>query len=181
MTGGDYDETLNLAKNTTCKRLFLAVIFCLVSVVGWKPVAYGDLPNAPKGGMRQTGGGFFTGSADDAYSAIRRSSCDVACIAENTGIKASNIQKVKDHLFHQEHLLDRYVDLGVPAQMRRFDSDLGIANAWKRLETGTHTPADLQLLRHEAAEAHLMRRWGDPSYSRAHNRAQQRFPAPPLD
>lgn len=86
---------------------------------------------------------------------------------------------MKDHLFYQEHLLDRYVDHGVPAEMRRFHSDLGIANAWKRLEAGTHTPSDLQLLRHEAAESHLMRRWADPSYNRAHNRAQQRYPYQP--
>lgn len=132
-------------------------------------------------GLKQAGSKFFTGSADEAYEAIRRSTTDVATIAENTGIKASNIQNVKDHLFHQEHVLDRYVDLGVPAEMRRFDSDRAIAEAWKRLENGTHTPGDLQLLRHEAAESHLMRRWNDPSYSRAHDRAEVRFPAPPLD
>jgi hypothetical protein len=79
-----------------------------------------------------------------------------------------------------QHLLDRYTDLGVPAEMSRFDSDIGIANAWKRLEQGTYAPADIQLLRHEAAESHLMRLWDDPSYNRAHNRAQQRYPAPSL-
>jgi len=136
---------------------------------------------APGGKMSETGAGFFTGSADEAYEAIRADSEDVATIARNTGIKPANIRKVKDHLFHQEHLLDRYIDLGVPTEMRRFDSDLSIANAWKRLKQGTHTQADLQLLRHEAAEAHLMRRWGYPSYSRSHYRAQQRFPAPPLE
>ena len=52
------------------------------------------------------------------------------------GCKAVNIQKIKQHLFYEEHLLDRYVELGVPAIMQRFDSDLGIANTWKRLEQG---------------------------------------------
>ena len=131
--------------------------------------------NTPSIG-RHTGGDFFTGSADEAYDAIRASSGDVNAIAQNTGIKPQNIQKVKDHVFYNEHLLDRYVDYGEPAVMGRFDSDLGQANAWKRLESGTHTPADLQFLRHEAAEAHLMQRWNDPSYTRAHNRAQQRYP-----
>ena len=84
-------------------------------------------------------------------------------------------------MFYEEHLLDRYVKLGVPAVMQRFDSDLGIANAWKRLEQGHVTEADRQLLRHEAAEAHLMRKWRDPSYHRAHTRAQRRFPAPKLE
>ena len=41
--------------------------------------------------------------------------------------------------------------------------------------------ADRQLLRHEAAEAFLMRWWHDPSYHRAHTRAQRRFPAPDLE
>jgi hypothetical protein len=97
------------------------------------------------------------------------------------GIKPTNIQKVKQHLFYAEHLLDRYVHVGVPAEMRRFDSDLGIANAWKRLEQGNETAADRQLLRHEAAEAYLMRKWHDQSYNRAHTRVQKRFPAPHLE
>lgn len=79
------------------------------------------------------------------------------------------------------HLLDRYVALGVPAVMQRFDSDLGIANAWHRLVQGNFTASDLQLLRHEIAEAYLMRKWQDPSYHRAHTRAQCRFPAPMLE
>jgi hypothetical protein len=85
-------------------------------------------------GFPQTGGSDYTGSADEAYEAIRQRTTDVETIARNTGIKPENIQKVKDHIFYEEHLLDRYVDVGVPAEMRRFDSELGIANAWKRLE-----------------------------------------------
>lgn len=132
-------------------------------------------------GFPQTGGSYYTGSADEAYEAIRQSTTDVETIARNTGIKPENIQKVKDHIFHEAHLLGRYVDVGVPAEMRRFDSELGIANAWKRLEQGTFTEADRQLLRHEAAEAYLMRKWQDPSYNRAHTRTQKRFPAPYLE
>ena len=118
-------------------------------------------------------------SADARYDEIRNSRSDVDAIARNTGIKPANIRKVKDHLFHDTHWKDRYVDLGVPAVAERFDSDLGIARAWERLTTGTFTPADLQLLRHEAAEANRTRRWG-PGYSRAHDAAEARYPAPPL-
>ena len=82
--------------------------------------------------------------------------------------------------FQEEHLLDRYTAYGVPAVMRRFDSDLAIARAWWRLEAGTFPPADMQLLRHEAAEAWYMRRHG-PSYNAAHNAAQRRYPAPILE
>ena len=108
-------------------------------------------------GFPQTGGRYYTGSADEAYEAIRQSTSDVETIARNTGIKPENIQKVKNHIFHEEHLLDRYVDVGVPTEMQRFDSELGIANASKRLEQWTFTEADRQLSRHEAAEAYLMR------------------------
>lgn len=70
-------------------------------------------------------------SADERYEAIRASPTDVAEIANNIGIKLENIQKVKDHLFHNEHLLDRYTDLGEPAVMARFDSSKAIARVWE--------------------------------------------------
>jgi hypothetical protein len=57
---------------------------------------------------------------------------------------------------------------------------VGIAKAWERLRTGNFTEADPQLLRHEAAEANRMKRWG-PGYNRAHNAAQGRYPAPSLE
>jgi len=41
-------------------------------------------------------------------------------------------------------------------------------------------PEDLQLLRHEAAEAWYMRQHG-PSYRAAHQAAEKRFPTPTLD
>lgn len=131
------------------------------------------------GRLAQTGSGNFSGSADDLYDAIRASSSDVADIAKHTGLKPSNVQKVKDHLFYNKHLLDRYADQGIPGYMGRFDSDIGQANTWLRLSSGKGTAADMQLLRHEAAEAWFMRRHG-PSYNAAHNAAEARFPAPNL-
>ena len=91
---------------------------------------------AANSGLRQTGAGGLAGSADEDYAAIRASTDDVAAIAGNTGIKPSNIQKVKDLIFNNEHLLDRYVDQGIPAYMSRFDSHEGIAAAWQRLSKG---------------------------------------------
>ena len=135
---------------------------------------------AEEGRRRQTGSGYFSGTADEAYEAIRASNTDVADISKNTGIKIENVQKVKDHLFYEEHLLDSYVEYGIPAQRARFDSDMGIANAWKRLENGTHTPDDMKLLRHETAEAWYMRR-NDSGYTDAHNAAERRYPAPKLE
>jgi len=126
----------------------------------------------------QTGAAFGDniGSADEAYGVIRSSTSDVGAIGRNTGIKPQNIQKVKQHVFHQEHLLDRYVDYGVPAEWGRFDSSMDIANSWKRLEQGTHTADDLRWLRHETAEAWYMRKHG-PGYSAAHD-AATRYPSP---
>lgn len=115
--------------------------------------------------------------ADDLYESIRRDDEDVAVIAEQTGWKAANIAKVKYHLFVEEHCLDSYESLGVPGRTARFDSDRVIAESWLRLKLGTFSPSDLQLLRHEAAEAWHMRKHG-PSYRRSHQAAQRRYPAP---
>ena len=115
--------------------------------------------------------------ADKAYQRIRANATDVASISKHTGMKMANVQKVKEHLFFTMHWLDRYVALGVPAVMARFDSDIYIAQAWDRLALGRHTSKDLQLLRHEAAEAWYMRKIAR-SYSVAHNAAERRFPAP---
>ncbi len=116
-------------------------------------------------------------SPDERYEAIRATNTNVARIAETTGIKPRNIQKVKDHIFNELHLLDRYVYLGEPAEFRRFDADLRIVAAWERLQAGTFTPQDLQLLLHETAEAWYMRQHG-PSYTAAHDVAHARFPSP---
>jgi hypothetical protein len=130
-----------------------------------------------KGGIPlQTGAGDLFGGADEAYDAIRASTTDVAEIAEKTGLKASNIQKVKDHVFMDEHLLDLYVDYDVPAVTSKFDSSSAIAEAWERLRTGTHQPADIALLKHEIAEAWFMKKHG-PSYKAAHEKAQKLFPS----
>jgi hypothetical protein len=129
------------------------------------------------GASLQTGGGSIEGPADAAYDAIRASTTDVESIAGNTGYKAANIQKIKDHVFVEEHLLDRYEGQGVPAEWRRFDSSLEIAETWKRLETGTHGPADLELLKHETAEAWYMRNVS-PSFNASHEAAERHFPTP---
>lgn len=54
-------------------------------------------------------------------------------IAKNTGYKTENIQKCKDHIFYNDHKLDRYEALGEPVEIRRLDADEDQASAWKRL------------------------------------------------
>ncbi|WP_144011738.1 hypothetical protein [Vandammella animalimorsus] len=130
--------------------------------------------------FRQVGGatGVNAGqAADAAYEAIRASKIDVIQISRNTGLKIENIQKIKNHLFCEKHLLDRYEKLGIRAEMRRFDSSEEIANAWGRLVKGDCAHKDIQLLKHEIAEAWHMRHHG-PIYNNAHNAASKNFPSP---
>ncbi len=124
--------------------------------------------------LKQTGGGGYTASADDLYDAIRASDSDVSAIASSTGFKPGNIQKVKDHVFYNEHLLDRYVDQGIPATVGRFDSTIEQAQAWKRLESGTHTDADITWMKHEIAERWYELKY-DSGYSKAHDRVDWRW------
>ena len=115
--------------------------------------------------------------ADILYDAIRANPNDVGEIAENTGLRVENVAKVKTHLFLELHYLDKYEPIGVPGHWSRFDSDPVIAESWERLRAGNFGRRDLQLLRHEIAEAWFMRRNG-PSYRLAHEAAEIRFPAP---
>jgi Putative peptidoglycan binding domain len=83
--------------------------------------------------------------AERVYNEIRQSSTDVKAIARNTGINEARVARIKDHLFNRTHQLDDSI--------RRFDADPEIANAWRRLESGTHTQKDIQLLEHEIFES----------------------------
>lgn len=78
--------------------------------------------------------------AEKIYNSIRESHADVFEIARNLGFKPTNIKLVKDHVFYNFHKLDRYVNLGVEPQYRRFDPILEQALAWLRLQSGTHIP-----------------------------------------
>ncbi len=99
--------------------------------------------------------------ADNMCNIIRGSKDDIPQIAKNIGYKTKNIKKFKDHLFHKIHLLDMYEDYGVPSVLKRFDSDIKIANAWKRLKNGRHSDIDIMLLKHEMAELNRMNKWGN--------------------
>jgi len=90
--------------------------------------------------------------ADQIYESIRESDTYICDIAQNLGFKADNIKNVKDHVFYNEHDLDRYG----PDQIERkqFDPNLQQALAWKRLETRTHTQDDVTWIKHECAERH---------------------------
>ena len=59
--------------------------------------------------------------ADQIYESIRESDTDICDIAQNLGFKADNIKNVKDHVFYNEHDLDRYAG---QIERKQFDPDL---------------------------------------------------------
>jgi len=128
--------------------------------------------------MLQTGGSlrrvrgavdFGTEWADDAYDSIRAADDidNVAATAAEHGFSRTDVEQIKNHLFHDEHTLD-YFDDGYRG---RFDSNPRIAEAWTRLREGNPHDADIALLRHELAESNHMRTTGNDSYREAHQAA----------
>lgn len=69
--------------------------------------------------------------AEKIYDSIRVCDTDICDVAENLGFKADNIKNVKDHVFYNEHDLDRYGPDEI--EHKRFDATLEQALAWKRL------------------------------------------------
>jgi hypothetical protein len=104
-------------------------------------------------------------AAETAYSTIRGSNSDVLRIAENTGMPEFQVARIKDHLFNATHELDG-------GAIGRFDAHPEIANAWGRLEAGTHTSGDMQLLQHELFESKFEGIFRT-DYATAHNAANR--------
>ena len=114
--------------------------------------------------------------ADLIYDSIRESDTDIGDIASNLNfdLKATDIKSIKDHVFHREHKLDRYVSYGQEPEYRRFDPSIQQALAWKRLESNTHTDNDITWLRHEYLEQEYELKYNS-GYSEAHDWAQTHF------
>ncbi len=83
--------------------------------------------------------------AEKIYQQIRLNNADVKSIAENTGMKEFHIERIKNHIFHNNHELRHGA--------ARFDADPLIADAWNRLESGAFNQKDIQLLNHELFES----------------------------
>jgi hypothetical protein len=110
---------------------------------------------------------FASGWADDAYDTIRAAD-DVDAVTESArehGFSRGDIQQVKDHLFYDQHLLDRYPDY---VRTDRFDANPRIAEAWDRLTWGHPHESDIELLRHELYESTWMIENNSRSYNGAH-------------
>ena len=90
---------------------------------------------------------------------IRSTSDDVVQISHQTGIPEWKIQKIKEHVFYNDHILDDRIG--------RFDADIEIADAWERLRKGNYNQNDLDLLNHEYYE-HRFEKFFDTDYANAH-------------
>ena len=108
------------------------------------------------------------------YDEIRESDTYISDITKNLNCKADNIKTIKDHIFNNKHLLDKYASLGEEPEYQRFDPNLQQALAWKRLQTNVYTPDDIAWIKHEFAEHHHETKF-DAGYSESHARAQSRF------
>ena len=110
--------------------------------------------------------------AENMYDSIRVCDMDISDVAENLGFKADNIKNVKDHIFYNEHDLDRYGADEI--EHKRFDATLEQALGWKYLETKTYTQDDVTWIKHECAERYHELKY-DSGYTEAHERAQSRY------
>lgn len=86
---------------------------------------------------------------DAEWDKLRNISTDIEKISQNTGIDKKIIEKIKNHLFHEEHILD--------SGIKRFEPLPEVYYSWKRLNDGSFVQSDLKLLIHEFAESILMK------------------------
>ena len=91
-----------------------------------------------------------TSHAERYYGLVRKMKSDVSRIATNTGFSETEIARVKQYLFLEEH------NLGY-GRVSRFDPDYAIAQSWQRLIAGKPEKHDITLLQHEILESNLVK------------------------
>lgn len=99
------------------------------------------------------------------YESVRHMKTDTLKISKSTGISKEKLDKIKNHVFVNEHeLLDG---------KRRFDPDYEIAQSWQRLINGDYKEQDIVLLKHEYAELRYMEKGF--SQNEAHIKASRKY------
>lgn len=95
--------------------------------------------------------------AEAAYERIRSASGDTQRIAENTGIDENVLNRVKSHLFDEEHELPMGPNTVVT---QRFVPSTSISDLWEKADAGTLTDTEREqfqaLMQHESVESSLM-------------------------
>lgn len=105
--------------------------------------------------------------AEEMYETFRKMNDDVLQISQNTGIPKSIINRIKEHVFHEKHILHDGIG--------RFQADFDMAHSWKRLIEGSFVQTDLCLLLHEFSESLIMQ--GEKiSWRVAHDIVDKSFP-----
>ena len=98
------------------------------------------------------------------YGLVRSMKTDCKNIAENTGFREQDIQRIKNHVFYEEHNLD--------GETRRFFPSYFMSQSWQRLIEGRNIEKeDIILLNHEFLESILMAE--GLSADEAHDRTQE--------
>lgn len=93
------------------------------------------------------------------YDLVRNRKDDVGKIAKNTGYATEVIQRIKNHVFFDEHILE--------SGTGRFDSEFRQALAWHRLTEGEFIEPDLVFLSHELLE-NIVEKAYNLTYREAH-------------
>lgn len=99
------------------------------------------------------------------YESVRHMTTDTSNIAKHTGISQDKIDKVKRHIFIDEHDLI--------TGRKRFDPSYEMAQSWQRLINGTYEKKDIVLLKHEYAELRYMEK--GLTQSEAHIKASAKY------
>jgi hypothetical protein len=135
-----------------------------LSLTAWQN--FKSLSPRATGARELSGAGYLRAEelAEKIYSEIRLNLTDVKLISKNTGLSEMRIERIKNHLFFNEHQLK--------FTKSRFDADPLIVEAWKRLETNKFTNKDIQLLNHELFESKFEGIF-KADYLTSHNAANQ--------
>ncbi len=103
--------------------------------------------------------------AEQYYESVRHMKTDTQKISIATGIKKDKIDKIKNHVFIQEHDLIE--------GKKRFDPSYDMAQSWQRLINGSFEEKDIVLLKHEYAELRYMEK--GYTQNEAHIKASKRY------
>ena len=135
-------------------KLLGAGKFALFATTGMK-VAKGGESLVSTGGRKLTSASAALKADQEAaefYNQVRNanSKADISLISKSTGIPEYRIERIKNHIFMEEHQL-------TGGRIDRFDPYIEISDAWKRLQSGDFYKQDVDLLHHEYFESRFQR------------------------
>lgn len=103
--------------------------------------------------------------AEMFYKKMRVINDDIVAISKNTGIAQSTIEKIKSHIFTNNHNLRDGI--------KKFAADMDMAKAWQRLMDGNFVKSDVILLEHELLEALLEAESGHLELAHIHSAVEE--------